>query len=39
MSQNFKYLAIMGIGIVGLTGFLFGQEIPEELLEDEHVRE
>ncbi len=29
----------MGIGIVGLTGFLFGQEIPEELLEDEHVRE
>ena len=29
----------MGIGIVGLTGFLFGQEIPEELLEDDHVRE
>jgi hypothetical protein len=27
------------MGIVGLTGFLFGQEIPEELLEDEHVRE
>lgn len=39
MSQNFKYLAFIGIGIVGLTGFLFGQEIPEELLEDEHVRE
>ena len=39
MSQNFKYLAFIGMGIVGLTGFLFGQEIPEELLEDEHVRE
>tara|TARA_B100000900_G_C20539492_1_gene699812 strand:- start:291 stop:1217 length:927 start_codon:yes stop_codon:yes gene_type:complete len=39
MSRNFKYLASMGIGIVGLTGFLFGQEIPEELLEDDHVRE
>jgi hypothetical protein len=39
MSRNFKYLASMGIGIFGLTGFLFGQEIPEELLEDDHVRE
>lgn len=29
----------MGIGIFGLTGLLFGQEIPEELLEDDHVRE
>ena len=28
----------MGIGIFGLTGLLFGQEIPEELLEDDHVR-
>lgn len=39
MSRNFKYLASIGIGIFGLTGFLFGQEIPEELLEDDHVRE
>jgi hypothetical protein len=39
MSRNFKYLASMGIGIFGLTGLLFGQEIPEELLEDDHVRE
>ena len=39
MSRNFKYLASIGSGIFGLTGFLFGQEIPEELLEDDHVRE
>ena len=39
MSQNFKYFTSVGMGIVALTISLFGQEIPEELLEDDHVRE